>query len=236
MSHVTRELVSTVDAGANKAHSDFVVVEQDAELHYVAFQSDRGACEQASRILACPFSAEMFSSPALARLLFARHGGRAPWDTRQYAARSAAWASSSSWASAPASVAGLQQWNSAKAVPHVSVHGFVRSVRAQKRYAFVSLGDGSSLDPLQAVVPANQAEGWDYEADPAIVTRRTANSVQLSLTIGAAVRLSGAWALSPGRGQSHELQVDRVDILGPSDAKVSGSHRSSSAFMRLIPA
>lgn len=30
-----------------------------------------------------------------------------------------------------------------------------------KRAHFVSLGDGSSLDGVQAVVPADQAEGWE---------------------------------------------------------------------------
>lgn len=46
------------------------------------------------------------------------------------------------------------------AINDVEVSGFVRSVRSQKRHHFVSLGDGSSLEPLQAVVPADQAEGW----------------------------------------------------------------------------
>ncbi|KAK7757398.1 asparaginyl-tRNA synthetase [Diatrype stigma] len=40
-----------------------------------------------------------------------------------------------------------------------------------------------------------------------------------SLTIGAAVRLQGSWSPSQGRGQSHELQVERATVLGPSDAK-----------------
>lgn len=41
-----------------------------------------------------------------------------------------------------------------------------------------------------------------------------------SLAVGAAVRLTGSWVSSPGAGQSHELHVKKVDILGPSDAKV----------------
>jgi hypothetical protein len=43
----------------------------------------------------------------------------------------------------------------------VTVNGFVRSVRSQKSHSFVSLGDGSSMVPLQAVVPANRADGYD---------------------------------------------------------------------------
>lgn len=42
-----------------------------------------------------------------------------------------------------------------------------------------------------------------------------------SLAIGAAVRLWGKWVPSPGASQSHEMQVTWVEILGPSDAKVS---------------
>lgn len=50
---------------------------------------------------------------------------------------------------------------------------------------------------------------------------RVADSVtKCSLTVGAAVRLIGSWVPSPGTGQSHELHARKVDILGPSDAKV----------------
>ncbi|KAL2255472.1 hypothetical protein VTK26DRAFT_3285 [Humicola hyalothermophila] len=67
-----------------------------------------------------------------------------------------------------------------------------------KAHRFVSLGDGSSLAPLQALVRADISEG---------------------LTVGAAVRLTGSWVASPGAAQSHELHVSKVDVLGPSDAK-----------------
>ncbi|ROW07340.1 hypothetical protein VMCG_03933 [Cytospora schulzeri] len=40
-----------------------------------------------------------------------------------------------------------------------------------------------------------------------------------SLAIGAAIRLTGTWIPSPGAKQSHELHVNNVEILGPSDAK-----------------
>jgi asparaginyl-tRNA synthetase len=61
----------------------------------------------------------------------------------------------------PDSVAGFLEWRPAEGVPGVNVNGYVRSVRAQKRHHFVSLGDGTSAESLQAVVPADQAEGWD---------------------------------------------------------------------------
>ncbi|GAB1317581.1 asparaginyl-tRNA synthetase [Madurella fahalii] len=96
------------------------------------------------------------------------------------------------------SVAQLLQWRPAEKVDHVAVNGFVRSVRSMKSHRFVSLGDGSSLAPLQAVVPTDHAEG---------------------LAVGAAVRLTGSWVSSPGAAQSHELHVSKVEVLGPSDAK-----------------
>ena len=34
------------------------------------------------------------------------------------------------------------------------------------------------------------------------------------------MRLRGSWVPSQGRGQSHELQVESVVVLGPSDAAV----------------
>lgn len=67
-----------------------------------------------------------------------------------------------------------------------------------KARSFIALGDGSSLASLQAIVPTNLAEG---------------------LAIGAAIRLTGAWVPSPGAKQSHELHVNNVEVLGPSDAK-----------------
>ncbi|KAK4192226.1 putative mitochondrial asparaginyl-tRNA synthetase precursor [Podospora australis] len=91
----------------------------------------------------------------------------------------------------------LLQWKPTEQVDDVVVNGFVRSVRGMKAHRFVSLGDGSSLVPLQAVVQTDQAEG---------------------LTVGAAVRLTGSWVTSPGAAQSHELHVKEVRVLGPSDA------------------
>ncbi len=40
-----------------------------------------------------------------------------------------------------------------------SVNGWVRSVRTQKHVAFVALGDGTTLNPLQVVLRPDQADG-----------------------------------------------------------------------------
>jgi asparaginyl-tRNA synthetase len=39
------------------------------------------------------------------------------------------------------------------------VNGYVRSVRKQKRIAFAAIGDGSTLQTVQAVLPPQLAEG-----------------------------------------------------------------------------
>ncbi|KAI2631096.1 asparaginyl-tRNA synthetase [Xylaria nigripes] len=116
----------------------------------------------------------------------------------------------------PANISQFLEFKPTEAVENVKVEGYVRSVRAQKRYHFVSLGDGSSLESLQAVVPADQAEG---------------------LAIGAAVRLDGSWVPSLGHRQSHELQVSQATVLGPSDAKTFPIQKKyqSTEFLRTLP-
>ncbi|KAI1210165.1 asparaginyl-tRNA synthetase [Annulohypoxylon truncatum] len=116
----------------------------------------------------------------------------------------------------PTSIAGFLHFKPQDAVSDVKIDGFVRSVRAQKRQSFVALGDGSSLESLQAVVPSDQAEG---------------------LTVGAAVRLHGSWIPSLGRGQSHELQVERATVLGPSDAKTFPIQKKyqTPEYLRTLP-
>ncbi|CAJ2509065.1 Uu.00g140910.m01.CDS01 [Anthostomella pinea] len=114
------------------------------------------------------------------------------------------------------SIASLLDLKPAGPVSEIKVDGHVRSVRAQKKQHFVSLGDGSSMESLQAVVPADQAEG---------------------LTVGAAVRLGGSWVPSQGRGQSHELQVLQTSVVGPSDAKTFPVQKKyqTPEYLRTLP-
>lgn len=49
------------------------------------------------------------------------------------------------------------------AVQDVEVNGWIRSVRRQKRVTFVALGDGSSHEPLQAVLSPEQSAGYYLE-------------------------------------------------------------------------
>ncbi|KAF2768595.1 asparaginyl-tRNA synthetase [Teratosphaeria nubilosa] len=81
---------------------------------------------------------------------------------------------------------------------HVTVHGWVRRVRRQKKVAFAAIGDGSSLLPVQAVLKPDDAA---------------------QLSTGAAVSLFGSWRASHGAKQSHELQAREVQVLGDNDAE-----------------
>ncbi|CAI4217556.1 unnamed protein product [Parascedosporium putredinis] len=78
------------------------------------------------------------------------------------------------------------------------VHGYVRSVRKLKSDRFLNIGDGSTVKHLQAIAP---------------------KSIAGELRVGAAVRLRGSWVPSEQREQfqTHELKVNEVEVLGPSD-------------------
>ncbi|KAJ9303928.1 hypothetical protein DTO217A2_6628 [Paecilomyces variotii] len=99
----------------------------------------------------------------------------------------------------------------------VKVQGFIRSVRKQKRFAFAEISDGSTVQPLQAILTPAQA------AD---------------LTTGAAVEISGLWKpCPPGKEQSHELQTTDVKVVGASDAETYPIQKKyhSPDFLRQIP-
>ncbi|WP_088340432.1 asparagine--tRNA ligase [Robiginitalea sediminis] len=77
----------------------------------------------------------------------------------------------------------------------VTVSGWVRTFRSNR---FIALNDGSTLQNLQCVV--------DFEQMEEDVLRR--------ITTGAAIRVSGTLVESQGKGQSVEIQVKALDILG----------------------
>lgn len=56
-----------------------------------------------------------------------------------------------------------------------------------------------------------------------------ANVCSPRLTIGAAVRIAGNWTRSAGPKhiQAYELQANKVDILGPSDASVCSLYHTT---------
>ena len=80
----------------------------------------------------------------------------------------------------------------------IEVKGWVRTFRANR---FIALNDGSCLQNIQCVV--------DFESmDEALLKR---------ITTGAAVHIKGGLVESQGKGQSVEVQVSSIEILGDAD-------------------
>ncbi|KAF2129947.1 asparaginyl-tRNA synthetase [Dothidotthia symphoricarpi CBS 119687] len=98
----------------------------------------------------------------------------------------------------------------------LTVNGYVRTVRKQKRVAFAAIGDGSTLQSVQAVLSPQLAEG---------------------LSTGVAVAATGRWIPSPGQDQSHELQVENIRILGENDAATSPIQKKyqTPEYLRTLP-
>ena len=80
----------------------------------------------------------------------------------------------------------------------VTVSGWVRTFRSNR---FIALNDGSTLQNLQCVV--------DFERMDEETLKR--------ITTGAALRITGTLVESQGRGQSREIQVRVLEVLGDSD-------------------
>lgn len=82
----------------------------------------------------------------------------------------------------------------------VSVMGWVRTFRNNQ---FISINDGSSIQNIQAVIDFTQY-------DDALLKR---------ITTGACLAIEGTLVPSPARGQSIELKVDVLNIIGDCDAE-----------------
>ncbi|MFC0603767.1 asparagine--tRNA ligase [Winogradskyella pulchriflava] len=80
----------------------------------------------------------------------------------------------------------------------VTVKGWVRTFRANR---FIALNDGSTINNIQCVV--------DFENFDENLLKR--------ITTGAAIHITGELVESQGKGQSVEIQVKELEILGDSD-------------------
>ncbi|MFC5194544.1 asparagine--tRNA ligase [Bizionia hallyeonensis] len=80
----------------------------------------------------------------------------------------------------------------------VTIKGWVRSFRSKR---FIALNDGSTLHNIQCVV--------NFEETEETLLKR--------ITTGAAVSITGELTESQGQGQSLEIQVKKIEILGDSD-------------------
>ena len=80
----------------------------------------------------------------------------------------------------------------------VEIKGWVRTFRANR---FIALNDGSTLQNIQCVV--------DFENTEEALLKR--------ITTGAAIHIKGDLVESQGSGQSVEIQVKNLEVLGDSD-------------------
>lgn len=88
----------------------------------------------------------------------------------------------------------------AQSVDHqdVSIKGWVRTFRANR---FIALNDGSTINNIQCVV--------DFENFDETLLKR--------ITTGSAIHVVGELVESQGKGQSVEIQVKSLEVLGDSD-------------------
>ena len=80
----------------------------------------------------------------------------------------------------------------------INVKGWVKTFRANR---FISLNDGSTIQNLQCVV--------DYE--------NTNQAILSKINTGASIEIFGILIASQGKGQSVEIQTEKIIILGESD-------------------
>ncbi|MEE4661727.1 MAG: asparagine--tRNA ligase [Halieaceae bacterium] len=82
----------------------------------------------------------------------------------------------------------------------ITVQGWVRSKRDSKAgISFIAVHDGSSFDPIQAVVP-DSLDNYESEV--------------LHITTGCSVIVTGTLVESQGKGQSVEIQAGSVTVVG----------------------
>ncbi len=97
----------------------------------------------------------------------------------------------------------------------IRVAGWVRTVRAQKSFAFVEINDGSQLSSLQVIASPESAS---------------------TLTTGSAVMIEGTLSASPGHKQKWELHAEKITVCGtcPADNYPLQKKRHSFEFLRTI--
>jgi len=83
----------------------------------------------------------------------------------------------------------------------ISTKGWVKTFRANR---FISINDGSSLQSIQCVV--------DFE--------NTDESILNKINTGASIKVDGILVKSQGKGQSIEIQVNKIEILGECDPEL----------------
>ncbi|MDA8596454.1 asparagine--tRNA ligase [Flavobacteriaceae bacterium] len=88
--------------------------------------------------------------------------------------------------------------NSEDLLQEVSLKGWVRTFRSNR---FIALNDGSTINNIQCVI--------DFE--------NTSEDILKQITTGAALSIEGELVASQGKGQSVEVQVSKLEVLGISN-------------------
>lgn len=83
-----------------------------------------------------------------------------------------------------------------------TVKGWVRTVRDQSKFAFMTINDGSCFDGLQIIADADMPSYTD---------------IIPQLSTGAAISAEGILVESPGKGQAYELKAEKITIVGLCD-------------------
>lgn len=91
--------------------------------------------------------------------------------------------------------------NSEKLNVKVNVKGWVRTRRQSKNVAFIALNDGSTIHNIQLVAEV----------------KKVGEAVLDRINTGAAVSADGILVESSGSGQSREIQLESLEILGTAD-------------------
>lgn len=101
------------------------------------------------------------------------------------------------------------------------IQGWVRTVRAQKTFAFVEVNDGSCLSNLQLILNA-ELDGYDK-----LITQ---------LTIGASIKAEGKIVQNPNKPDTQEMHIESLEIIGASSAESFPlqKKRHSFEFLRTI--
>lgn len=96
----------------------------------------------------------------------------------------------------------------------ITVKGWVRTIRDQKRIAFIHLSDGSTTKPLQIVVLSEK--GIDLS----------------EITTGCSISATGKIVESPGKGQKYDFEVESIELIGKAEDYPIQPKKHSMEFFR----
>lgn len=83
----------------------------------------------------------------------------------------------------------------------VQIKGWVRTKRGNKHVNFIAINDGSTIKNLQVVVDLNKID----------------ESVMSDVSTGASLSVIGILVPSQGKGQTVEIQAEKIEVLGKAD-------------------